>query len=285
MTLAQFDPEELVALRDRLGYTPLEIAAVLRIPTAQWRQYEAGRRTVPRSLRAALRGLDYQQRRDALLAERSVEPCHELAALLPSEDSVEDVTSPAFTRLMEAIGRHRDTCPRCLAIQTYLDERLGPRPSLADVATPMDFHWVERLPRRLQPAGYGAAIAFALALMPALGLVVARQGRLAGGRPAAMLLLGAVAAGVTGGLAFQAVANRFPAHPRLGRAMRGIVTSAAVFGTVTLLLLAGGEVGSTELWRDLFLVFGGSLVVGPLIARFLPDPERAPPASRAVTTS
>jgi hypothetical protein len=124
-------PEELIAMRQRLGLTPDAMAAELNLTPAVVNAWERGRIKPAGRVVQWLTWRGGMLDRDAALAASGLPECAELHALharsTASTDT--DAETPHERRArMDAVLAHLGQCPACIARRRYIEERFPPMP-------------------------------------------------------------------------------------------------------------------------------------------------------------
>lgn len=153
MTDPIMDVNELVHARATLGYSRNNLAADLGLPPAVVTAWETGRDRVPRHVAKDLRWRAALIERQNLIDASGLPPCAWLDAFdarpLPA-------AKDARTKQLQEMNDHRESCPTCLALETFAEEQCPPLPP---PPIPLWLHavlWVGRRKKRLpvwaQPA-------------------------------------------------------------------------------------------------------------------------------------
>lgn len=221
-------PAEVQAARERLGLSQERLAAELTVTEAEVRGWEAGTVRIPGRFAQRLAWQAALKEREDLLLGAGLPECEWVQAWErePIPEKLEQ-----RTRKLEALSAHAEQCPTCQARARYAEEHLPPLP---DAPMPL---WirvvgrfserVERLPRWLRPAVYGAVLIGLLTLArAALALLVAGPSLGLLGMAAAGLLVGGYL-GAVGGLAYHTVREPFRRFGRAGAYLTGVAVAAA----------------------------------------------------------
>lgn len=124
-------PEELIAMRQRLGLTPDAMAAELNLTPAVVNAWERGRIKPAGRVVKWLTWRGGMLDRDAALAASGLPECAELHALhaRSTANTDTDAETPRERRArMDAVLAHLGQCPACIARRRYIEERFPPMP-------------------------------------------------------------------------------------------------------------------------------------------------------------
>src|SRR6185436_9335864 len=151
------NPDEAIAARKTLGFTQEALAAELNLTPSVIAAWEAGTVRIPRRFEDQLRyDAAVKERRDAVAAS-GLREC-EVDKAWESEKVPTD--PKAMNEWLERGLKHRASCPTCIAIDKFVEERFGKMPpppmstSMRAFGAVVDR--IEKWPRLVQPAGWGA---------------------------------------------------------------------------------------------------------------------------------
>ena len=224
-------PDEFTTAQRILGETDDQLAGTLGVTPDIVRAWATGRARIPLREAKYVVFLVAAKERAVALETSGLADC----AWIRAHD-----TPPATDDLKEldkhgnAILRHMETCPTCLAREQWATERFGPMPAPPAGGLLRLFEWVERVPPIARPAAVGAALLAALVLLRvlfALPRLINAPRELAG---AGFAVIAAAAAGAIGGFAYSLTR---PALKRLGRPgdyLTGIICVFAYAGSLAL---------------------------------------------------
>jgi hypothetical protein len=119
-------PQELVAIRQKLGLTPDALAAELNLTPAIIGAWESGRINPSRRAEQWLTWRGAMLDRDEAVSASGLPECATLRAVATSI-TIGDGSKTGRQRA-DAVLAHLGTCPTCLARKRFLDERFPPMP-------------------------------------------------------------------------------------------------------------------------------------------------------------
>jgi transcriptional regulator with XRE-family HTH domain len=274
------NPADVRAARETLGLSQERLAAELAVTEREVRAWEDGTARVPGRFAQLLAWQTAMQSQADALVEAGLPECEWVQAWAAEPVPARDAEQ---TRRLAALDAHAEQCPTCLARMRYVDEHLPPLP---DPPMPAWLRLlvrfrerVERLPRWMQPAAYGAA---AVGLITLARAVIAM---LVVGPSLELLGMAAAGAGVgaymgaVGGLAYHAVRDPLRRFGRAGPYLTGIVVVAAYLLALAapVYLLTGAPVLDPGVW---IIAMAVTAFFGFLLGHWwFRDAEPAAPAS------
>ncbi|MEJ2217464.1 MAG: hypothetical protein P8099_12705 [Gemmatimonadota bacterium] len=256
---------EAATARERLGFSPEQLAAELGVTEAEVEAWEAGRMAVPKSAARRLAWRAALAERKAALAASGLPECDWLKAW-----EAEPVPTKMKERVkrLEAANAHAAACPVCKARADYVKQHLPPLPEQPVPAWAGALRWfmakVQLLPKWARPAAYGGALIGGIVVIRAAlaGLAVGFSFHLletAGAGIGIGVYMGAV-----GGIAYHLVREPFRAFGRAGDYLTGIVCMFAyllAIGVPVDLLTNDPDFRGLTSW----IVFSGVAVVFGLV--------------------
>lgn len=221
------NPAEVRAAREVLGLSQERLAADFAVTEREVRAWEDGAARIPKRFAQQLAWLAALKRRDHALAAAGLPVCEWVAAW--EREAGPD--GPREARRLEALNAHAGQCSVCQARMRYVEEHLPPLPEMPMPA------WirvlggfldrVERLPRWLRPAAYGAAgVGLLTIARAAFAMLVAGPSLELLGMGAMGVVLGGYG-GAVGGLAYHAVRDPFRRFGPAGAYLTGIAVVGA----------------------------------------------------------
>jgi hypothetical protein len=274
-------PDEVRALRERLGHTVDHFAATMGVGPGEVRGWEAGTLRIPRTEGAWMRRMLASEARARAAAEAGITDC---AWIVARQDALEAGKRTARTvqQLREDVDRHTRDCPDCLRVRDWLQTQppLPPPPGASGVRGWIAgfVEWTRTLPAPLRPPVCGAALGAVLMVVRAalLLLVKVRTSVVLGGLPLALAV--GMALGALGGATWM-LAHR-PLR-RLGKAAPYVTGVVVAVVCILAFLVSGMLRGDTQLsgdWLIHFLVaVVGGLLLGHAFLRHLDDGKTTRP--------
>lgn len=261
-------PAGIRAARERLGVSEAMLAARLDVRPSRVREWEAGTRTIDREKAEILAWFVASEDHDRAMEASGLPACREVEALLArlGEPRAE------FVALGKTLDAHVAACETCRARNAFA-ETLPPVPPMpAHLMGGRGMRWfmavadaVDRLPRWLRPAAWGALVIGGVVLLRVVGVMVVQgpSWKLLGMATMATLIGGYV--GGVGGLAYHFVRPRTRGLGRLGDYLTGVASVTAYCVAFLLpMAITGDEMGrSVSGWVSMLViaaVFG--LVMG-----------------------
>jgi hypothetical protein len=232
-------PAEFNAARAVLGLSDDHLAADTGVTPDIVRAWSSGAARIPPKYAQHLTWLVAAHERQAALATSGLPECEWLRS---RQDLPSGASREAMMKDADAVMKHLEVCPVCLARQRYIEERFGPMPGLPRPGWLVVFEWVERIPSSLRPAVVGACVLAALTsirIIFAIPFLFSEPARLG---TAFIAVVAAAAAGAVGGFAFSLTRPWLRTLGRPGDYISGIVAVGAYMGALALVApLAFGE--------------------------------------------